>query len=261
MSLRVLARRNALDPYRSRSLWILLSLFALVFGLVGYLIDTEFTPLWTTVTSIIVVLGPLAALAFTYDAIAGPRESGALRVLLSYPYTRREVVLGTFVGRVAVISLAVVVGVVAVLATALVFGSGDIALGAMAIVLALALVLTTAMVAVAIGISASTSTSTRAVVVAFGAYLLFSGFWRLVPSLFRYVLNGLSAPGGSAPDWVLVWRQLNPFNAFRSATQALTEAPLSEGFYHAPWFGIGVLLAWIVLPVVVGLVTFERADL
>jgi len=37
--------------------------------------------------------------------------------------------------------------------------------------------------------------------------------------------------------------------------------PLSETFYHAAWFGVLVILAWFVLPVLVGLVRFERADL
>lgn len=261
MSLGVLARRNALDPYRSRSLWVLLFVFVAIFGLVGYLIETSFTPLSIVVSTILVVIGPLAALAFTYDAIAGPRQSGALRVLLSYPYTRREVVLGTFLGRVAVVSLAVVVGVLTVLASSAIFGGADLGLDGMAVVLGLGLLLTTAIVSVAIGISASVSTSPRAAILSFGAYLLFSGFWGLVATLVRYVLNGLEMPPGEPPEWVLVWNQLNPFNAFRSGTQALVDAPLSEGFYHAPWFGIAVLLGWIVLPVLVGIVRFERADL
>lgn len=261
MSLGVLARRDALDPYRSRSLWVLLFVFVAVFGLVGYLVNTTFTSLPVIAAQLLVVLGPLAALAFTYDSIAGPRENGSLRVLLSYPYSRREVVLGTFLGRVAVVSLAVLVGLAAVLVTSAVSGGATASFDGMAVVAGLALILTTAVVSVAIGISASTSTSTRAAILAFGVYLLFSGFWGLVPTVVRWALNDFSLPTSQPPEWVFVWNQLNPFNAFRSAVEGLVNEPLSAGFYHEPWFGVLVLLAWIVLPVAVGILRFERADL
>jgi len=260
MSLVTLAKRNALDPYRSGSLWVLLGLFVVVFAFVGYfLADVPQSPTLLFV-QILVLLGPLAALAFGYQSIADPRQSGGLRVLLSYPYTRREVVLGTLVGRVAVISLAVTVAVVTGVVTTMLFG-GSMAAGPVAIALGFSLLLSIAIVGVAVGISASVATSTRAAVLAFGAYLLFSGFWGLVPSLGQYVLNGFSFSTGPTPEWVFVWNQLNPFNAFRTAVQALLDAPLSEAFYHAPWFGVLVIVAWFVLPVLVGLLRFERADL
>lgn len=260
MSLLTLARRDALDPYRSGSLWVLLGVFALAFGFVGYLLADGTGQVAVLFAQILVLFGPLAALSFSYQSIAGPRENGSLRVLLSYPYTRREVVLGKLLGRVAVLSLAVVVGVLVGWASMLVFGGSPDPVAVLG-TLALALVLTASIVGVSVGISAGVATTNRAAVGAFAAYLLFSGFWSLVPSGIRYVLNGLSMPASGPPEWVFVWRQLNPFNAFRSAVQALTDAPLSEAFYHAPWFSLLVLVGWFVLLVVVGTLRFERADL
>lgn len=261
MNVGVLIRRNALDPVRSRSLWVLLGLFVLVFGLVGYLLDpNQGTGISVIIATIMAVLAPLAALAFSYQSIAGPRESGSLRVLLSYPYSRRELVLGTLAGRIIVVGLAVVVGVLTGGLTTLVFG-GAVDFGTLAVVLALSLLLAIAIVGVAIGISASVATSSWAAVATFGIYLLFSAFWSSIPTVGRYVLNGFTFPTGSPPEWVFVWRQLNPINAFRTATEAITRTPLSDAFYHASWFGILVLIAWFVVPVVLGLLRFERADL
>ena len=149
MNLSVLVRRNILDPVRTRSLWVLLALFVLVFGLVGYLLGpNQFTSMPNLTATIMGVLAPLAALVYSYESIAGPRQSGSLRVLLTYPYSRRQVVLGTLIGRVTIVLLAIVTGIVAaVLATALAGGSIDIV--SFALVLAASLLFTAVIVAVA----------------------------------------------------------------------------------------------------------------
>lgn len=261
MTLPVLVRRNVLDPVRSRSIWILLGTFALVFGFIGYLLGGSVGGgLAFTVAQVMAVLAPLAALGFSYDALAGPRQSGSLRVLLSYPYTRRELVVGTLVGRVIVVGLGVAVGVLVGAVATLLFG-GAVDVANVASVLALSLLLSTAIVGLSVGISASVRTSSRAAIVAFGAYLLFSTFWNYVPAAVRYALAGFSPPAGPTPEWTFVWNQLNPVNAFRTASASLLQDPLSAAFYHALWFSVLVLVGWFVLSAVLGTVRFERTDL
>ena len=261
MNLSVLVRRNILDPVRTRSLWVLLALFVLVFGLVGYLLGpNQFTSMPNLTATIMGVLAPLAALVYSYESIAGPRQSGSLRVLLTYPYSRRQVVLGTLIGRVTIVLLAIVTGIVAaVLATALAGGSIDIV--SFALVLAASLLFTAVIVAVGIGISASVATTNRAAMLAFGFYLLFFAFWGQLPTVVRFVLNGFSFPTGRPPEWVAIWNQLNPFTAFNSVIQGLLTETASSAFYEALWFGVLVLLGWFVVSVIVGLIRFERADL
>lgn len=260
MSVGTLARRNALDPIRSRSVWVLLGVFVIVFALAGSLLSDGAGSPAILFGQILVLLGPLAALAFSYGSVAGPRENGGLRVVLSYPYTRRDVVLGTFLGRAAVIALAVVVAVVTGGVATVVFG-GTVPVGELAITLALSLLVAVAIVGLAVGISASVATTTRAAVLSFAAYLLFSGFWGLVPTAFPYVANGLAMPSTRPPEWAMVWTQLNPFTAYRSSAQALLQSPVSDAVYHEAWFGPLVLVAWLVLPLVVGLFRFQRTDL
>lgn len=261
MSVGVLVRRNVLDPVRTRSLWGLLGVFVLVFGLIGYFLGSNSaTNMSTLVAAIMGVLAPLAALTFSYESIAGPRESGSLRVLLTYPYSRRNVVLGTLVGRIVIVGLAVVAGITTAALATLIFG-GSLDLVAFALVLVLSVLFSTVVVAIGIGISASAATTNRAAMGAFGAYLLFFAFWGQLPTLARFVTNGFSFPTGQPPEWAVLWAQLNPFTAFNTVVEALLVTPQSDAFYHALWFGLLVLLSWFALSVLVGLVRFERADL
>lgn len=66
----------------------------------------------TTVSlaSLSVYLIPLIALMLTYDSIIGERERGTLLLLLTYPITRGQVILGKFLGHFAIIALALVIG-------------------------------------------------------------------------------------------------------------------------------------------------------
>lgn len=261
MSVTTLVRRNVLDPYRSRSLWFLLALFVLVFGLIGYMLGGSQTVLSFVVVTIMGQLAPLAALAMAYGAIAGPRESGSLRVLLSYPYTRRELVLGTLVGRIIVVGAAVLLGILAGVVSAAIFGGTVDARGTL-VVAALSVVLSTTFVGIAMGISASVASEGRAAIGAFGAYLIFTAFWGLIPTLVRYVLNGFAFPTGQAPEWVAVWEQLSPTQAYQTAAAALTQdAGAGDPVYTTAWFAVVVLVAWFVLAIAVGLLRFERTDL
>jgi Cu-processing system permease protein len=69
--------------------------------------------------SLSVFLVPLIALLLAYEAIVGESERGTLALLLSYPVARWQVVLGKFVGHLAILALATVIG----------FGSAALAAG------------------------------------------------------------------------------------------------------------------------------------
>lgn len=48
---------------------------------------------------LLLVVVPISVAANCYDAVNGPRQSGRLRIPLSLPLSRREVVAGTALGR------------------------------------------------------------------------------------------------------------------------------------------------------------------
>ncbi len=262
MSWRLVARRDALDPLRSRSLYVHVALFALLFGLLTYVSAGPEQTLARLHLQSFAIFLPLVGLLLGYKSIAGPRENGALRVTLSVPHTRRgEVLLGTVVGRMAVMTLLVTVGYLAATAAYL-LQAGVPELGPLAVAWLFTVLLGAAMVALAVGVSASARTTNRAVVGVFGLFLLLVRLWSQIPGLIRYVLNGFSAPSGASPSWVQTVLQLNPTTVYRTSVSALlAPIPIGDAVYFKPWFGVLVMLGWTVVPLAIGYWRFDNCDL
>lgn len=63
-----------------------------------------------SLTSLSVYLVPLLALLMSFDAVAGEVERGTLPLLLTYPVSRHEILLGKLVAHLGVLILALVIG-------------------------------------------------------------------------------------------------------------------------------------------------------
>lgn len=63
-----------------------------------------------SLTSLSVYLVPLVALLMSFDAIAGEVERGTLPLLLTYPVSRWEVLLGKLMAHLSILALAIVAG-------------------------------------------------------------------------------------------------------------------------------------------------------
>src|SRR5262249_1579230 len=57
-----------------------------------------------------IFLVPLIALLLSYDAIVGEVERGTMALLLAYPIAHWQVVLGKFIGHLAILGFAIFVG-------------------------------------------------------------------------------------------------------------------------------------------------------
>ena len=78
-----------------------------------------------SLASLATYLIPLIALLLAYDAIVGEIDRGTMLLLLSYPIARHAIVLGKFLGQLAVVAIATVIGFcVAAAAIALTSGVG-----------------------------------------------------------------------------------------------------------------------------------------
>lgn len=260
MSWVVVAKRWVLDPYRSRYLWVVLGITVFLFGGGVYTVTSA------GVVSILLGLGavfvPLLAIVGSYRTIAEPHQTGSLRVVLSYPHSRRDVVVGTVVGRclftVAIVSVGfLIAGVISF------FTFGTHSLVPVVVVWFAAVSLGVSLTGLAVGVSAATRTVNRAAIVSFAFLLLFFGGWNLLPQGIRYVLNGFSPLPPSQPEWVDVFVALNPTQAFVHLAQRLLPAwpMLGSGVHTTAWFGILVLVCWALVPLVVGMWLFERRDL
>lgn len=262
MSLQVIAERHARDPFRSRSVWVYVAVYVLVFSLAAYIPDAAQSTLGEMMVGLLTSFVPLTAFILGYQTVAQGRQDGGLRVVLSQPHTRRELVVGTAVGRALVMAGLVTFGFVVATLTFLAT-KGVPEVQPLLTVWILGVLLAVAVLNLAVSISASVRTTKRAAMFAFGSFLLISALWGSFISVFRYVLNGFSMPPGPQPEWALILTQLNPTNAFQTAVNILLSnggVPV-EAFYFTDWFSVLVLVAWIFIPLAAGALRFERSDL
>ncbi|WP_433631676.1 ABC transporter permease [Halomicrococcus sp. NG-SE-24] len=277
MSWQVIAAREFQDAVRSRLLWGLVAVVAVVIGLtavVPLLIPAMNASALTglgAASEFAAILVPIIALVAAYLAIAGERESGSLRLLLGLEPARSAVVLGKFFGRTAVVVTGLAIGFALASAVAW-LAYGSLPLLAFLGTLFLTICLGVSFVGIAVGISAATATRARAMMLGIASYLGLALLWDLLPQGAHLVIEG-SPPGGTVPAWFLLLEGLSPSGAYSAlVTRTLSAidpalpgpASLLGGpvpVYLEWWVFMLVLFAWTVVPIVAGYWVFERADL
>jgi Cu-processing system permease protein len=114
----IIAVKEVRDGMRNR--WILattllLAAFALTLAFLGATPTgaVNVSPLAITIvslSSLSIFLLPLIALLLSYDAIVGEVDRGTMALLLAYPVTRWQVVIGKFLGHLVILAFATLVG-------------------------------------------------------------------------------------------------------------------------------------------------------
>ncbi|MEF8782543.1 MAG: ABC transporter permease subunit [Haloarculaceae archaeon] len=259
-----LARKNVGDARRSRSLYGVVGLFVLTGGLVGYLGSGASGNGSSVLSSTLGLMGflvPVVALGLTYESVAGPRTDGSLQFLLALPYSRRDVVLGTYVGRIAVLAAGVCAGYIA-LAVAMLPAGVVVSPVTFVVVLAVILALSLAFVAIGVGISTGVRSTMAAGALAFGSFILAFIIWGSLPGLIVYTINGFSPPA-SPPDWAPLFRTLNPLTAFRVVASESIEGAggVGSGVVQSLPLAVAVLAGWTTLAPLAGYLRFRSDDL
>lgn len=296
MSWQAIARKDFADSIRSWWVLALSALFVVVFVVPAYFIGRESDVIAgqigaETITSdafvnllssFVAFLIPIVAIVLAYAAVAGERDSGTLKLLLALPHSRRDVVLGKVVGRSAVIVLPILIGF---LAAAIVFLITPVSLevGNFVAFALLSALLGVVFVCLAVGISAAAGTRRRAMLGNVGIYVVFALFWGsfaegLVSLLDEYTDVGFA----TLAELQLATRLLNPVDAYQSLAAIIwtgdalgARVSLFGGFasqiyaqeldplawyFSDPAVAV-VFLAWLVVPPVLGYLTFRDADL
>ena len=110
----IIAQKEIRDNLRNR--WVLAAtilMFALALAL-GFMGSTptgsvKVDPLTVTVvslSSLSIFLVPLIAMLMSYDALIGEIERGTMALLLSYPISRWQILVGKFIGHTALHAIA-----------------------------------------------------------------------------------------------------------------------------------------------------------
>ena len=238
---------------RLRNRWVLavalvFAVFSLVIayaggaqqGAVG-LRSLEFTV--TSLVSLVIYLVPLIALLLGFDAIVGERERGSLDLLLAYPITRGELLLGKYLGLSLALALAMLAGLAAV-GVMLVYQFGSKALFHYAGFVLSALLMGMSFLSLAVLVSVVARDRTRASGAAIVLWFLFV----LVFTAGHY--------GGDIFPYLLL---LNPTDVFRILNVFSTEDVRSAyglvNMVPPLVSNIGVLttvmLGWIVVPLAI----------
>lgn len=292
---RAVTRKDFEDAIQSKLLWGLIAVFVAFLAMALLSAEQLFRESVTVdaaralagVAMLAQLFVPGIALVAGYMAVVGERRSGSLRVLLSYPFSRFDVVAGKLAGRTLVTGTALTVGfAVASVFVVVLYGAPDVA--AFAGFVAAGVLLGLTWTGLAVGGSAAAATRGRAMTLTIGTFAGMVFFWKpLVVGLY-YAVEG-SIPGLRVESWYLLVDRLNPLEAYRVLVEsALGErvtavprlpledvpanAPLEQlavsnrvagevPFYLDDWFAVVVLAAWGVVPVVLGYLRFERSDI
>jgi len=274
-SLAIIAVKEFRDGWRNR--WVvattlLLAALALTLAFLGSAPTgaVKVSPLTVTVvslSSLTIFLIPLIALLLSHDAIVGEIDRGTMALLLTYPVARWQVILGKFIGHLAILAAATTMGYGgAGLALELAGGNFDAeAWRPFAAMIASSVLLGAVFVAIGYLVSASVAHRGTAGGVAIGIWLLFVLIYDMA------LLGILVADQGriltaERLNWVLllnpadVYRLLN-LTGFANVSVFAGMAGVSAEAQLGPKLLAAALAAWAAVPLGLATAVFSRRQL
>ncbi len=270
------ARKDFIDSRRSKGLWALIAVYVGLLVLSVYAAPSNVTMknILQLLTFVGIFIIPISALVVAYLAIAGERESGSIKFLLGLPNTRLDLVVGKFVGRSAVVAVGLLLAFgIAAIEGSFMLSSIDFTVFVEFFLLFLFFAMT--YVAIAVGLSAACASRSRAMVSSVGIFFVFNVLWTIPPispsAALRFVVHDQLGMHLSSQIYEFVYL-VSPSYAFQRASGLVFPHRMMYSFhvlkpnavipfYLEQWFMLVILGAWLVVPLVLGYLSFERADL
>lgn len=219
-----------------------------------------------SLASLSVYLIPLIALMLSFDALVGEFERGTMLLLLTYPVTRWQVIVGKFLGHVLILFIAVLFGYGGAMLIMLALTGGSIE-GWQAYVSMMASSLALGAVFIALGYLLSVLVRERST--AAGAAI---GLWLVFVVLYDLILFGvllLDEGQMIGQDLFAVLMLLSPTDSYRilnlslfeTVSQAAGMAAVASRAGISAVVLAGVILLWIAVPLGTTLMIFQRREL
>jgi len=270
----ILAQKEIRDGLRNR--WIaaaIILLGSLAFALsilgsapTGSVRASDIDITVVSLSSLSVYLIPLIALMLSFDALVGEFERGTMMLLLTYPVTRGQVIMGKFIGHVLILFMAIFAGYggAIIIMTLLTDGSTE-GWQAYAIMMMSSLLLGAVFIALGYLMSILVRERATAVGAAIGLWLVFVVLYDLL--LFSVLL---------IDDGQLMSQQLfsllmliSPTDSYRilnlSLFEGVSEAAGIAGIASEAGMSsallIGVMVSWVIVPLTATLLMFQRREL
>ncbi|MDH5612890.1 MAG: ABC transporter permease [Gammaproteobacteria bacterium] len=219
-----------------------------------------------SLASLSVYLIPLIALMLSFDALVGEFERGTMMLLLTYPVTRWQVIMGKFLGHVSILFIAIFAGYGGAILIMILLNEG-ITEGwqAYGVMMASSLVLGAIFIALGYLVSVSVKERATAAGAAIGLWLVFVVLYDLM--LFGALLLDQSQVIGQELFSALMlasptdaYRILN-LSLFEGVSQAAGIAGVASGAGLSNVLLVVVMLLWVIVPLASTLLLFQRREL
>jgi len=220
-----------------------------------------------SLSSLTIFLLPLIALLISHDAIVGEIERGTMLLLLSYPVGRWQVLLGKFVGHLAILAFATVLGygaaALALLATGTTIAAEDWA--AFGKMIGSSIMLGASFIAIGYLVSASVRERGRAAGIAIGIWLLFVLIYDMALLGLLVADQGRLISAGVL-DALLLLNPTDIYRMFNIAGSANVSAfsgmaGLADTMTLSPMGLLAALAAWALVPLALAKLAFARKEL
>ena len=219
-----------------------------------------------SLASLSVYLIPLIALMLSFDALVGEFERGTMMLLLTYPVTRWQVIIGKFLGHVMILFIAILAGYGgAVLIMTILTGSSLDGWQAYAMMMLSSLALGAVFIALGYLVSVLVKERATAAGTAIGLWLMFVVLYDLL--LFAVLLIDKEQVINQQLFSALMlisptdtYRILN-LSMFDGVSQAAGIAGIASEAGMSGTLLSSVLMLWIITPLVATLLVFQRREL
>jgi Cu-processing system permease protein len=275
MNALIIARKEIHQAVRNR--WVLASTLLLA-GLALSLTFLGSAPTGTvgvraldvvivSLSSLTIFLIPLIALLISHDAIVGDMERGTMLLLLSYPVARWQVLLGKFIGHLAVLAFATCLGYGIAAAALIATGSriDSDSLAAFAAMIGSSVLLGAVFVAIGYLVSALVRDRGTAAGVCIGLWLLLVLIYDMALLGVLAVDQGRSISAAAVDAMLLlnptdVYRLFN-LTGFANVSSFAGMAGLAQSTTLSGKVLLAALLFWTSVPLGLAAVAFSRREL
>lgn len=220
-----------------------------------------------SLSSLTIFLLPLIALLISHDAIVGEMERGTMLLLLSYPIGRWQVLLGKFVGHLAILAFSTLVGYGAAVAALLLTGATIEADSWAAFTAMIGSSILLGAVFIAIGYLVSTLVRARgtAAGIAIGIWLVFVLIYDMALLALLVVDQGRTISGGLL-DAMLLFSPTDIYRLFNLSGSAGVGslsgmAGVAANSTLSPSLLMTALAVWTLVPLTLAAFAFSRREL
>jgi len=220
-----------------------------------------------SLSSLTIFVIPLVALLISHDAIVGEMERGTMLLLLSYPVSRLQVLLGKFLGHLAVLTFATALGYGAA-AIALMVSGAEIGGGswtAFAGMILTSILLGAVFIAIGYLISALVRERATAAGIAIGVWLLLVVLFDMA-LLGALVVDQGRTISSAALSGMLLFNPTDVYRLFNLAgaenVSVLTNmSGIADQASLSPAVLLATLVIWVLVPLTLAGLTFSRREL